>query len=149
VSGASCAALVFDERLMICGHSSVTGAPGRDAAGGGTGARVTMGDLIAAVEALCGRVLSQHSEHADSCSAATAVECRHVAPIVAGTSVRFSGWMETIDDERVQFCVYGYDQQERVCEARVELDVGCNGRTNTTLFRKREAASRRAMFDAA
>ncbi len=99
-----------------------------------------MGHLIAILESICARELALHLDPAEDAIVASQVECHYRAPIAGGTPLRFTGWLERIGDDSVQFRVFGQDEQARVCEGRIRLEIGRGSRVASCVVAQAQRA---------
>ena len=102
--------------------------------------------LIAVLEGLCAREMQRHLKVYDETPVAVQMHCAPCAPVAAGARVRMTGWVERLGDGDVTFRVKAQDEQEQVCDGRIQFAIVKREQMADSLSRKRDAIARRESF---
>jgi predicted thioesterase len=140
----------FDEYHVVTGEE-----PAQTAANATRGRRslidrmintIAATSLIAVLECLCAREMQRHLKVYDETPVAMQMHYTRCAPVAAGARVRMTGWVERLGDGDVTFRVKAQDEQEQVCDGRIQFAIVKRERMTDLLSRKREAIARRESF---
>jgi fluoroacetyl-CoA thioesterase len=102
--------------------------------------------LVAVLESLCTRELQRHLPADEETTVGTQTHCWYCAPIPAGARIRMTGWVERLGECDVTFHVKAQDEQEQVCEGRIQFAIVRRAQMAHRLSRKQEAIGRREIF---
>lgn len=81
------------------------------------------GYLVAVLESICIREVQQQVDPLVEVVVGRTIRIEHRAPIPPGSPLQLSGWVQTLSERSVTFCVQAFDDHEMVCEAAVTLVV--------------------------
>ena len=102
--------------------------------------------LIAVLEGLCAREMQRHLKVYDETPVAMQMHCTGCAPVPPGARVRMTGWVERLGDGDVTFRVKAQDEQEQVCDGKIQFAIVKRDRMADLMSRKRDAIARRESF---